>query len=390
VSQSILARKRNELNSTPKQYYHTQAYGQECGFRDKVFDLQAVPSPRISGRMYPNGKFSMGFVPKPKMSALDRRHKEYEDAHPLMSANRWDKDEGIVRSYYRSGDPGQCGILSPLGLSKVPNPHRAVRPKKNFVSVHGKNQIEQGSYIMKMRKVRCGFYTFTVPTFLPSAYPLVFEQWGEVVRVFMQRLKRHLQRAGVPDYRIWVSEFQSKRSLTVGCPVPHLHVIMPCYFPNSREFIFPAHCLRLLWKETFQSVLGESVFGADWGASIDCQVVRKDVGSYLNKYLSKGAGLDDPDSPLAVSSTQRRWQLWGTSKYLRDQLKLATIHIGDDFAELLFLAMSGTAPHELLQVSRFYAIPLVTKDGQTITIGWSGYCNFKMFANGQFGFVSNK
>jgi hypothetical protein len=142
-----------------------------------------------------------------------------------------------------------------------------------------------------------------------------------------------------------------------------------------------------MWRETFQAVLNDATLGANWGASVDSQVVKKDVARYLNKYLSKGAGLDSESIRLRRSPTERRWQLWGTSQCLRRAIRHATIPIGDDFAEIIFEAMRGTSYAGALRLSSVYEVPVTMPDGREVIIGWSGYCNFKFQPDGSFHFV---
>nr|WP_192964613.1 hypothetical protein [Synechococcus sp.] len=159
-----------------------------------------------------------------------------------------------------------------------------------------------------------GFYTLTCP--FPDRER--FEQFNalmpEIQRRFFQEMGRIYARRGHAFRYLAVLEFQERGAL-------HLHFLAPARGRKrkqgggygAKDWIISAEEIRILWSRIICSLFGISY--QRFPASIDAQQCRKDPGSYMSKYLSKGSGGGATISPPA------RW--WSTDKQSLKAFKIS-------------------------------------------------------------------
>lgn len=221
-----------------------------------------------TGRLWPNGEFSVGYAPCGGMERL------------LTPKERADK------------------AVPPIGLSLPSNSHKERdegAPKRGTkgLTTHGKRVLRNAAWrLQRLYGKKClSFVTLTLPdvTYEESWY--VSSNWAEICRIFYQKLARRLQAAGLPDHYCGCTEMQPARSDREGHPALHLHFVVVGRRTPRQHWSFSPSDFRALWK----SVLGRYLPGErDWSAVENCQMVKRDVSSYLSKYLSKGISMDSP------------------------------------------------------------------------------------------------
>lgn len=279
------------------------------------FDLQAlVESNRnnplkqrtgLSGRLYPNGEFTLGIVPPKRVSEKEKAFDaEWEDQY--IECDRWKRDYRGARieteRYFQGDNPDYIRVKnerSSIGLSLLTNSHnggtkpRKPRGHKGITSL-GKRTVRNGAWLLQKSagRKRLGFLTVTLPS-MPDrldVMAVLIGEWSEMVRQFFQELTRAIERKGKKALWVGCTEVQEKRFEKHGQPAPHLHAVYVAHDGKFNWYVTAAQ-MRAIWKRIIEARL-KAIFNEDLdidcGASIDCQTVKKDASGYLAKYLSKG------------------------------------------------------------------------------------------------------
>ncbi|MFN7662551.1 MAG: hypothetical protein ACK5PQ_02370 [Alphaproteobacteria bacterium] len=267
----------------------------------------------LSGRLYPNGEFTLGKVPPkiktPKEEAYD---KAWEAQHDYVEWYEY-KYGTRIKKVYRFLDPSlQEKAL--LGLSPLTNSHKresdpgdmeameaettGVKRKprgRKGITGKGKRMTRNGAWLLQKAfgKKQLGFATVTLPSFPddPVAFLLLVNDWSELVRQFFQQLTRYLRRSGFQARWVGVTEIQPKRLKERGEAAPHLHFVYHAHNGDYRWFI-TANEMRRIWKQVLEACIKKWTdveYSVDTSAAIDTQSVKKDAGAYLAKYMSKGS-----------------------------------------------------------------------------------------------------
>jgi len=159
-----------------------------------------------------------------------------------------------------------------------------------------------------------GFYTLTCP--FPDRERI--EEFNalmpEIQRRFFQEMARIYARRGHVFRYIAVLEFQKRGAL-------HLHFLAPARGRKrkqgggygGKDWIISAEEIRVLWSRIVCSCLGMPY--QRYPASVDAQPCRKDPGSYMSKYLSKGVKGGETAAPPP------RW--WSTDKQSLKAFKIS-------------------------------------------------------------------
>lgn len=269
----------------------------------------------FSGRLYPNGEFTVGIL-----------HAAVKPSEILPIPDRVTDEEnphaGLVETFGLDGAAWAVHDGSPLGLSNVPiSATRSPKGLKGMTS-NGRRMVRNGCYLLEQEfgKGRCGFATLTLPDLIFPDWAAVCHDWGKLVNNFIKRFKRKLTARGVKDYICYVTEYQVKRFEKTGRPYPHIHLCYPARPIRNYHWYITADEIRTIWAEVVQS---RCLCRYDFGASVDCVVVKKSVAAYLAKYLSKGAGdiqrFVEAGLPLAALG---HW--WGLTGRLRKAIQKGT------------------------------------------------------------------
>lgn len=268
-----------------------------------------------SGRVYPNGEFTVGVAP---------RKLRPQDILPVNSVSSSDVDARVELLHEFGPELAQQVLSpgSPLGLSNVPI--SATRAKKGLkgMTSYGRRMVRNACYLLEERygSGRCGFGTFTLPSLIFPDWAAVCHDWAKLVNNFIKRVKRRLATRTENPYICYVTEFQTKRYEKEGRAYPHLHICYPARPEFNYNWYISASELRDIWREVIQS---RCLCRYDFAASVDCVVVKKSIGAYLSKYLSKGAGdvarFIQAGLPLGCVG---HW--WGVSGAVRAAIKART------------------------------------------------------------------
>lgn len=221
-----------------------------------------------TGRLWPNGEFTVGYAPCGGMEVLESAE-EY--------AAKW---------------------TPPLGSSIPSNSHRhrdggaAKRGTKGLTS-HGKRVLRNAAWRMQRLygKRSLSFVTLTLPSLSYEEYWNLSTCWSEVVRVFFQKISRALDRKGLPSCYLSCTELQPERTQRDEVPALHLHFVVVGRWRGRGAWAFTPKFFRDSWAEVLELYVGHPVVR---DALENVQMVKKDVSAYLAKYMSKGVSMASP------------------------------------------------------------------------------------------------
>ena len=295
----------------------------------------------MSGRLYPNGEFTLGYIPPPRLTT---KEKQYNDSWSnqfefvirtfekgwlgftgLMNFNfhRFlaDRSEFVARHEFTETDrlTGKkttmeqfiYAIRKPplIGLSLVSNSHnetidnQLTTPKVNNrrglkgITSKGKRTIRNTAFLLQKTfgKKRLGFLTVTLPSFpyRPDLGIILAHDWSELVRQFTQEINRAIERKDKTALWTGCTEIQEKRLDNHGEVAPHLHLVYLALNGNFDWYI-TANEFRDIWKRIIEARIKHFTLEeieVNTKASIDAKSVKKDAGNYLGKYMSKGGDI---------------------------------------------------------------------------------------------------
>jgi len=212
-----------------------------------------------------------------------------------------------------------------LGLTLLPNSHKvalgmakppAERAKRGSKGItrHGARMVRNAAFLLQQRygKDVLGFYTFTLPPTSATAEYWLSLQWSEVVRVFLQSVKRLLEAAGLPGSYVGCTEIQLQRYRERGGMPLHLHLV--CVGRRrGKAWAIHSDQWRALWR---RAVVGKCADyeGVSFSSSVDTVKVNKSVEGYLGKYMSKGIAALSPmieEDPGIVEFLPSSWWFCG-------------------------------------------------------------------------------
>lgn len=329
----------------------------------------------LSGKIWENGEFGVsvlravdvadGYVPP-----LSRR--QVEDQKWIITLA---KQHGIEETAWflwqiRTGDVSSTEPESPFGLSNVFNSHNRKKRGALGITPYGRKLVRNACYRMEQEcpKDRLSFLTLTLPNVSVQESIRIGSEWAEIIRVYVQRLKRHLVAAGLPGEIVGVTEIQMERLQNTGVFGLHFH----CSFVGRkpwRSWGFSHEDARQYWKEALESRLDNPLDDYDWRGCENIQAVRKGVSNYLGKYISKG--VRDMQSPLLkpyYEAFPSSW--WNCSLSLRKRVHSRVVELSQSQCELLIRKCS--CPNSEREFYYKNKIVVVDEGGWEVALGWCG------------------
>lgn len=252
---------------------------------------------QLTGRVQPTGKCGWSQVRETKDSLVS-------DLESIVAhAMRPTRVGGLK---YSNSDPTLLALhesARALGLSNASNSLKkkkvASRRGLRGLTSHGRRTLMNACEYLSWRfqSKHCTFATLTIPTCTKAQAEAISLGWSKVVKNFLLTLGRKLHAKGLPPWIVSASEVQEKRFERSGIFALHLHCTFVGRHPRASWAITPKQ-IRGIWRRAILSV-SPDLSDADFSSSENVQGVRKTVGGYLSKYLSKGVScLDNVGSDI--------------------------------------------------------------------------------------------
>lgn len=321
---------------------------------------------KFSGKIYPNGEFGVSRVQDAQLSELCPSLPNIE-----WTQDAWSDDASIRGSSVSHGREYAIASSPILGLSIRSNSHtrpKVMRKPRGYmgISTYGAKLTRSAACLLEREfGLNClSFATMTLPRMDAEQWKRLLENWSEIVRIFVQKLRRRLSILKLSTSIVGVVEIQSERLITTGEIGLHIHVV----FQGRWRF----GCWRLTPKD-LQEIWSTSVVAripslavVSWNSSTRIERLRKSCEGYLGKYLSKGksavAKVPEELRHLLPSS----WNI--CTNELRREFKKRTLS-GIDIGMLL-ISLIDTERASSFTMLRDVVIEFA--DGFTFTVGYYG------------------
>ena len=175
--------------------------------------------------------------------------------------------------------------------------NRARRGSKG-ITPHQKRKARECVLLLEQKHdARClSFGTLTIPTLPHWEDAAVASRWSDLIRKFMQKLKRQLERLGLNPQGVFANEIQQQRVMEWGVCGYHCHFVIQARANSGVTWALKAPWVERAWKKILENFLGH---GVDTGAATQLIAIKKSAANYLSKYISK------KESKSAIFETNR-------------------------------------------------------------------------------------
>lgn len=328
----------------------------------------------VAGKVYPNGEFGVYRVRRFNPSWTVQRIWEEEPRRevdevqlPDLQLTIFDTPGTVDREV--SLEPQTPLTDQPPLVSTVPaNSHKTARGSKGITS-YGRRMVRNAAYLLEKTYggQHLSFLTLTVPDLEGEQWSQLTHGWSEVVRVFLQWLKRRLTGLGLPGLIVSVTELQEERAKRDGVPALHLHILFVGRKRKKSWAIKPKE-----FRESWLRALGGQVEKlSECKNKESCENVtrvKKSAEKYLGKYMSKGCNaVKESGSVLEKYGSPHTWQ--NMTSDLRKWIKRQIRVIPEGMCYWLFTCLMEKSSIEL---DYSYVHQVTTRMGYTLTVGGSG------------------
>jgi len=328
----------------------------------------------LTGKSYPDGWFSVGVKPREKKGDEEKQYdRDYEQQYNSYTEKEihYGRHNYVTYKFFDGYDNSSYRFISRPKSSQLKRKYGT-----HGITTQGKRAVKGASALLQKcySRRRLGFCTLTIPNYHPSHIKYFAANWSKIVRVFYQKLKRHFDNIGAPFLYVSVTEIQQKRYKETGAIAPHLHF---CYIARASKrnsgYYISANELRQMWSSVIMYYAEKSgIVVPHWvtfKASVDCQIVKKSVSSYLGKYMSKGGEvIEDINDEGRENELPSQW--WTMNASMREMYKKSIKSIDNAYMSMLFYDPNTALE---LGIIRWYQDVYVCIDGKDRRVGVCGY-----------------
>jgi len=261
---------------------------------------------KVTGQIWQNGEFGFcvqrTFALRVPLHEVRGEAKERSFYRPVMpdlresvhgsTKGRYERIDVRLEKRPRAPIEVDENSIKELALTDVAISHNRAKRGSKGISKYGQRLVRNAGHQLQsqFKKERLAFLTLTVPPLESQQFELLLDGWADVVRVFVQWLRRRLKKACLPSHVVGCSEVQEERFGNTLVPYPHLHLV---YVGRHSRGNWCLHFLdiRKAWMRALNAVLTESLELKDCYRVERVEQVAKNVGDYLGKYMSKGSEL---------------------------------------------------------------------------------------------------
>lgn len=332
------------------------------------------------GKLYNDNTFSFGYRPKERKLKAE---KEYDRVYSSQVHEYYDQSTRVSRGdatrvVLYDFDIGRLRLDKGGKSSQSRTEEASKKPRNPYgekgITSYGKKAVSCSARIIqdKFTKKRTGFGTATLPNLAPDAQVKAFENWGEIVRRYFQKLKRHWERKGQKLWYTSVTEVQEKRFRDTNVPYLHLHWVYNSKI--GKQWTCTADDFRRYWRESVTEVVGNKCtkrgIPADWNGSIDCKPVGKSASAYIGKYMSKGVKVVKAMQEAGWNAFPKQW--WSVSAIVRKAFKASIVSLSSDICSWLINDMYALEKEGLLHGCKEITIEM---NGNPFIVGYCGRMN---------------
>jgi hypothetical protein len=304
---------------------------------DSERQISARPGRQVSARIFPNGEFGVGFVPHRGISAKDRRYER---------DRRYAIDNAEIEPTTQISPDGERIIYTRHYVQKIPDPKLGIGSESSHVrkkyglkgiTSYGRKMLRNAGDLLDKacanrynRRVVMG--TLTVPSYSPDTMKAICSNWGDIVRKFFQRIKRHYARHRYAFDYAGCTEIQPARLQNRSEVGLHLHFLFVAIRLGRGKWVLGDNLVRRVWGETIDHYLGQD--DTSQNPNYRREDVSKSSAGYIAKYMSKGT----EQVRQVVEEFGEEWlpsQWWYMSAPVRKSILAHTIRSQGTIADML-------------------------------------------------------
>lgn len=311
---------------------------------------------QLSGRIWPNGNFSVGVGPVGCTSL------ENEGGDTVLQA--------------RYGAAGPIGdAVGSLISSNALNSHTECEPSPQRglkgITALGQQMLRSACYLLERDYGNADlcFATLTVPSLSRPARVRLAQAWPEIVRQFLQFVSRRLSAGGRPTKVVGCTEIQTGRLQSRSEGYLHVHAVWPSHSNvGGQVWAVRWEDLRDWWERALVRFSGEQL---PHHPRVEVAPVKKSAERYMGKYLSKGSGecLKQFIEDLGEDSVPPAW--WFMTADMRQQVKSETAH-GPNTGTILYAVVQQALEEGDLGDFEWVRPVFIEYGDSSIHIGWCG------------------
>jgi hypothetical protein len=248
-----------------------------------------------SGRIWPNGEFSLGYSRVGDEVEQDNEW-SWTGGESGLSPSELDERleclhgwlEAVTGVYSESGRLATVLLTlssAPYSDKLTPAPQRGLKGLTGY----GTKMLRSGCFLLEQKLGRedCVMITLTVPTLGQDARRKLALRWGVVTNNLVRYLTRKLVSAGRPAAIAGCVEIQTGRLEQYRQGYLHIHLVCPAYSNTGGRWAIDASALRTWWANEIERTIQCTLPNLP---RVETAIVQKSVEGYLGKYLSKGTG----------------------------------------------------------------------------------------------------
>lgn len=329
---------------------------------------------RFTGKVYPNGEFTLGFIAKEKKRVDDSRYERGQAGGVFATSPEPDEVYttcGSVRV------PHHERVYSPLNLAVVQNHHTSsVKYGLNGITTYGKRVVRNVGFMMEKEfgRENLSMGTLTIPQFTDNVMRAIAHNWAYLVRAFFQEMKRVYGREGLTFRYVSVSEIQPKRWKNHKQVGLHIHFLwVPVWVDWAKQWLVSYNDIRGIWKRLLENVVRRAIGSSNELPPMPTpnfrdERVKKDASRYMAKYMSKGT-----DVTQEVAATKGEdclpSQWWSADTTSKSLLKEAILH---PQGEVLAMVVEACESSDELLLDYVFCIEIERKDRPALKVGYVG------------------
>ena len=320
-----------------------------------------------SGKIWPNGEFTLGWVRKEPSDTRDPDMRSEEGA----GTGPFD-----LRNAPNSHTAPQC--LVSAGQEGVKERSRSDKYGLNGITSYGKKMVKSaGALIDKYYPHhQVTFCTVTVPTMDAVGRAECAAKWPQLVSRFLQWLGRRLEAQGLPKVIVSVSEVQPKRLRHYKEAYLHLHALW--LNPPGKRGLWTVSAIeiRTWWANAFKRI--NLWYEGAW-VNVDVRPVRGESARYLAKYVSKDKSLiNETIDDVGREGIPGQW--WNMTQWTRNWIKRHT-RSGESAGRVVdWLVNAAFDLDDFSQFVYLYHVEFEI-DGFSVNAGWRGCIRRSSYEN---------
>lgn len=315
---------------------------------------------KYSAKIYPNGEYTVGYVPKREKAASDKRF----DRGLVEGYELVETDYAVVTEddqVYFLPWKGKVSYALPSKLGLCEELSQKTKYGKKGITGYGRRVVRNVAYMFErdFGKSNLLMGTTTIPLFPPAVERYICSHWSTLVKRFFEKLKRRYRKHGFDFRYLSVTEIQPGRYKKYKSCGLHLHFLFEKKkSKDGTVWVSDDNFIRNAWYECINNLLQS--MPAEFG---ECpkfappnyrrEIIKTNASSYVSKYLSKGGEVvSQVQNDLGEDYLPSQW--WSCDVGSREQLKSETFTDNGFVSEHIWEESSSGGTEDYLFVKEVF------------------------------------